>query len=88
MGISDGALEVASLGSFSIGTFQRPVQRFVSAHDLLPRLAIPGWRGQALPENRSDMTKVQPFPIPGGGTPLGYRLPVRLHLPSPDIRAD
>ena len=69
MGISDGALEVASLGSVSIGTFQRPVQRFMSAHDLLPRLAVPGWRGQTLPENRSDMIKVQPFPIPGGGTP-------------------
>ena len=63
MGISDGALEVASLGSFSVGTFQRPVQRFVPAHDLLPRLAVPGWRGQALPENRSDMTKIQPFPM-------------------------
>ncbi|WP_243256745.1 hypothetical protein [Rhizobium skierniewicense] len=88
MGISDGALEVASLGSLSVGTFQRPVQRFMSAHDLLPRLADPGWRGQTLPENRSDMTKVQPFPIPGGGTHRGCHLPVRPHLPSPDIRAD
>ena len=93
MGISDGSLEVASLGSVSIGTFQRPVRRFVSAHDLLPRLAVPGWRGQTLPENRSDMTKVQPFLIPGGGTPedtayqFGYTFP-RLRSAPIDQGAD